>query len=479
MLNKANLAIRFRNLTDSDDIIIKKFFLVHFINPRLRGLNLKSYLCLIWRYNNLYNNNATEISIKLSDKVTSPINDVKNFFNKDSIMQQLWPKFHVLNSIKDFTDSYWQRNCSDPDFAASVVLECYQNKNLDNNLIFYTSKEHEEYHHIIFPIKNVLEYYDERQKVLTIHPKVLEIDKILADPNLKLFEPTLLPCFSFWISWSEELEIKSYKSYQYDISYDIEMTNDLDDHDSKSYIKVSQLDTYLFLPNAYELDSQSCNYPSLIRHGDDDFELERSYSQKKLEYFNEWEKMGIKSMTAFRTHSSKMFVEYFRSRFQYLKFSFTVIDKDSQLQAGLSLTIATIIITIFWELGQNKIDQLPSLGELKFLSPEAFWLIMNSLMFLGAIRVYFFDDWFSKGASVKGIAISIGIILYFIYYFLFLILNILIKQPIQISWLNQISSFLFHKYFLIHVVVFGAILFLINKLIFKNLYRKFNINLFK
>jgi hypothetical protein len=219
------------------------------------------------------------------------------------------------------------------------------------------------------------------------------------------------------------------------------------------------------------LDSQACNYPSQTKYVDEDFELERSYSQKKLEYFDEWEKLGIKSQAAFRTHNSTKFTDYFRNRFKYVKFSFTVVDKDSRLNAGLNLTIATLIIAILWELGHDKIDSILVFQELKYVNPDAFWLIMNSLMFFGIVRVFFFKTWFSKGSSLVDMLISIGIIAYFVYYFLFLILNIFLIQPINIIWLNELSKFLFQRYIIIHIVIFGLIAFIIKKSIFKFLIR--------
>jgi hypothetical protein len=313
MANKANLELQFLNLQDADDIIVKKFFLVQFVDPRVRGTNLRSYLCLIWRYNNLHLNSRITILLKLTNKVSSPLKDVRYFFGESSVMQQFWSKFRVLDSIRDFADSYKERKCANPELASSVAYQCYRNENLDSSLVFYSSKEHEEYHHIIFPINNVLDYYNEKKKELIIFPQDLQVDKILSDPELSQLEPTLLPCFALWIGWSEELEVKSYKSFHYDITYDIEILNDLQKTNENAYVKVSQFDSYFFLPNAYELDSQACNYPSLTKHVDEDFELERSYSQKKLEYFVEWEKLGIKSQAAFRTHSSTKFVDYFRN----------------------------------------------------------------------------------------------------------------------------------------------------------------------
>jgi len=257
--------------------------------------------------------------------------------------------------------------------------------------------------------------------------------------------------------------VRSFKSFNYDITYDIGITNNIQDAETNNYVKISDFYTYFFLPYAYELDSQACNYPSLTKYVNEDFELERSYSQKKLEYFDEWERFGIKSQAAFRTHLSKKFVEYFRNKFKFLQFSFTVADRDSRIYAGLNLTIATIVIAILWELGHDKIKDLSCLQQIKSIDPDTLWLIMNSLMFFGAIRAFCYKDWFAKGSSFKGIAISIGIIAYFIYYGLFMILNVVFNQPIKFIWLGNLSSFLFKRYVLIHFVAFGLIFFIINE----------------
>lgn len=479
MANKANLEIQFLNLKSTDDIIVKKFFLVNFIDPRLKGNNLSSYLCLIWRYNNLHLNHNPSILIQFSDEMSSPLRDVKYFFGEHFVLRQFWSSFRMLDSFTDFTNTLKDRDCSNPDLASSIIYQCYRNEKLDNSLIFYTVKEKEIYDHIIFPIKDTIEFYNESRKRMMIFPQDLGLDHILSNNKLSELQSTYFPCFALWIGWSEQYEVQSFRSFHYDITYDVQILNNLQKQKPDQYVKISDFYAFFFLPHAYDLDSQACNFPSPSKYVNEDFELEKSYSQKKLEYFDEWEKLGIKSQSAFRTHLSKKFVDYFRDRFTYIQFSFTVEDRDSRLNAGFSLTIATLIITILWELGHDKIDQINSLQQLKYVEPDAFWLIMNSLMFFGAIRAFFHKDWFSKGSSFKGNAIGIGIIAYIIYYALFMLLNIFISQPIQIIWLKNLSEFLFQRYILIHFVAFGLILFLVNKIIFRNIYRRFKIHLFK
>jgi len=199
MANKVNFEIQFLNIQDPEEIIIKRFFLVHFVDSRLKGSNLTYYLCLIWRYNSLHLNNRTTILLKLNDKVTSPLKDVGYFFGEHIVLQQFWSSFRVLKSIRDFANSYKERNCSNPTLASSIIYNCYRNKKLDNDLIFHTAKEQVKYDHIIFPIKNVLECYGEKKKELMIFPQDLKLDEILSDPGLNLLDPTLLPCFAFWI----------------------------------------------------------------------------------------------------------------------------------------------------------------------------------------------------------------------------------------------------------------------------------------
>lgn len=321
----ANLELQFLNLQYPDEIIIKQFFLVHFIDPRLKGTNIRSYLCLIWQYNKLHLNNKTSILVRLSDKVTSPLKDLSYFYGEHIVLQQFWSSFRKLKSLREFANSYEERNCSDPNLASSIIYECYQNDKLDKSFTFYTVDEQENYDLIIFPMKNVLEFYNEKRKELIISLQNLNLDEIYSDPDLHNLESTFLPCFAFWIGWSEELEVKSYKSFHYDITYEVEISNDLQNISENYYIKISNFHTYFFLPHAFELDSQACNYPSLNKYDNEIFELERSYSQKRLSYFDEWEKLGIKSQTALRTHLSKKVVDYFRNRFKSVSFNITVI----------------------------------------------------------------------------------------------------------------------------------------------------------
>ena len=264
MANKANnLELQFLSLQDKEEIIVKRFLLVHFVDPRLKGSNLRSYLCLIWRYNNFHLNNNTAILIKLTGKVTSPLKDMKHFFGEHYILQQFWSSFRALKSVKSFTNSYKKRDCSDPALASKIVNDCYRNEKLDNNLIFYTTKEQDEYNDIILPIKNVMDFYNEKKNELKITPQKLNLNEIFSDPELNNLEPTFLPCFAFWIGWSEELEISSYKSFHYDITYDVKISNNLQDISKNNYVKLSDFHTYFFLPHGFELDSQACNYPSL------------------------------------------------------------------------------------------------------------------------------------------------------------------------------------------------------------------------
>ena len=227
MTNKANLELQFLNLQTTDDIIVKRFFLVHFIDPCHKGSNLRYYLCLIWRYNKLYENSKPAILVKLSDKVFSPVKDVRHFFGEQIVLQQFWSSFRVPKSISHFANSFRERKCTNSTLASSIVYNCYRNRKLDGSLVFCTVKEEEKYDHIIFPIKSITDYYDHKKKELIIFPKDIQVEEILSDPKIGKIDATFLPCFAFWIGWTEELEIKSYKSFNYDITYDLLLSNDL------------------------------------------------------------------------------------------------------------------------------------------------------------------------------------------------------------------------------------------------------------
>jgi len=415
--------------------------------------------------------------IRLSESVTSNIRDVRHFFGESNVLQQFWGNYRKLNRIDDFTDNLTKIDCPNPTLAASLINDCYGNKHIDSKLTFCTAKN-DDYDHVIFPLKNITEHFVEDKKEIIFSPKSLEIDHIFTDKELDGLPATYLPCFGLWIAWDEQVDVMSYKSFSYDFTYDLLISNNLQSND-KNLVKVSEFDTYFFLPHAYELDSQSCNFPGLSGRGDESFELEKSYSQKKLEYFDEWEKLGIKSQAAFRTHHGKKFMEYFRNRFKSLNFSFTVVDKDSRLSAGLHLTIATIMISILWEIGHEKIRDIEVIRNLKYLAPDAFWLIMNLLMFFGLIRVFYYKGWFQKKSSLKEWGINIGIIIYSIYYFIFIVCNMMFQPAISSMWFDIINRNIFYKYVIIHLVMISFLLFLINKSVFRPIYRFRKNKLFK
>ncbi|MBN2011651.1 hypothetical protein JW960_20140 [candidate division KSB1 bacterium] len=478
-MRDVNLEIRFDNLLTHEDIIVKRFFLVNFLKPREKRTNLRSYLCLIWRYNTLHINNNITISLKFHPNIISGVNDVHHFFGETTVLKQFWASYAPLPNINPFIESFTSRDCKNPNLAASLVRQCNDIPTIDNQYLFCSLKDEKYYDHIFFPLQNIENYFDFQKRKMIITPQNIGIGDIFKHRSIGDINPTFLPCFAIWIGWEEDLQTESFKSFNQDITYEVRFSNNLSRNVDKRFVQVSELGVYFFLPHSYELDSQSCNYPTGEKYSNEVFELERSYSQQRLEYFDEWEKLGVKSQSAFRTHMSRKFSDYFRNNLSTLQFLFTVADRDSRINASMNLTIATLIISLLWEIGHENLSRITVMKSLKYISPDAFWFLMNMMMFLGAVRVFFFNRWFSNDTTVKEKCISFGIVIYTFYYIIFMIFNIGLHESMQNPTIARLKSILFYPYFFHHFIIVSVALYLVNKFVFRILYKKFKLRIFR